>query len=181
MRAIVIIGVQGTGKSTYCKKLEAENPKMKRVTKDDIRFAMFDLHNYNGETYDRLHEEYGETLEKIYWMYVDTILKQGLTVILDETHHKKKDRKATLKKLKDTYPGIKVEAHFLYSSFERCWARNIKRRPEQIVPREVMRRYLEELVASFAGSLSKWKVSAKLAWEFFDTSEYIYADEFLDN
>jgi len=180
MRAIVIIGTQGTGKSTYCKRLEAENPNIKRVTKDDVRFALFDLHNYD-KNYDKLHKEYGDRVEAIYWMMIDTILQQGLTVILDETHHKKKDRKATLARLKGSYPGIKVEAHFLYSNFERCWARNLKRRPEQIVSRDIMWRYFEELVASFAGSLNKWKVTAKLAWENFDTSSYIDADELLDN
>ena len=179
-RAIVIIGVQGTGKSTYCKKLETANPKIKRVTKDDIRFAMFDINTYS-ENFDKVHAEFGKRLNEIYWLYVDTILKQGLTVILDKTHHREADRKDTLKKLKSNYPNIKVEAHFLYSDFERCWARNIKRRPEQIVPKEIMRMFLEELVASFGGTLNAWEVGAKLGQEGFDTIQYIHADDFMDN
>ena len=180
MRAIITIGPQGVGKSTYSKKLESLDPTVKRVTKDDIRFMLFDTNRY-GEMFDEVHDKFGDRLETIYWMTVDTILQQGLTVILDETHHTEAERKAALSRLKKTYPGIKVEAHFLYSNFERCWNRNNNRRPEQIVPRDIMWRFFQELVASFAGSLNPWKVIDKLAWENFDTQQYIYADKLLDN
>ncbi len=174
MRAIVIVGLQGVGKSTYCKKLEAEDPTVKRVTKDDIRFMMFDLNTYSGETFVGLHERFGDKLEEIYWTLVDVILKQGLTVILDETHHTKAKRKAVLKRLKDTYPGITVEAHYLYRDFQTCWERNIKRRKEQVVSKKVMRTFLEELVFSFGGSCQPYKAGAKLGWEFFDVIRLIY-------
>ena len=181
MKAILTIGIQGTGKSTYSKKLESADPTKKRVTKDEIRFMLFDLNNYTADTYEDLHRRFGGRLEIIYWMMIDVVLQQGLTVILDETHHTKKERKATLARLRVTYPSIKVEAHYLYSDFQRCLARNAKRRPEQIVPEQVMRRFQQELVASFGGSAIPYKAGAKLGWENFDVVRCIKAEDFLDN
>jgi len=134
---------------------------------------LFDLNTYKEKFVD-LHERFGDKLEEIYWILVDVILKQGLTVILDETHHKKAVRKATLQRLRDTYPGIVVEAHYLYRDFEACWQRNIKRRPEQILSKDSMKRFQRELVASFGGSCQPYKAGAKLGWEHFDVIRLIY-------
>jgi predicted kinase len=179
-RAIVLVGIQGVGKSTYCKKLESEDPTVKRVTRDDIRFMLFDTNRY-AEIFEEVHDKFGHVLDSIYKMTVDTILQQGLTVLLDETHHRKADRKKTLKYLRETYPGIKVEVHYLYSDFERCYERNMGRRPEQRVPRAIVRRFHQELVAGFGGSASPWKAGAKLGWEHFDVVHCIDACKYLKN
>lgn len=166
-RAIVLVGLQGVGKSTYCKQLESKDPTIKRATKDDIRFMLFDIHDY-GDKFEDVHNKFGHIVEYIYRTMVDTILKQGLTVILDETNHRKIERKETLKYLRKTYPGIKVEAHYLYNNFEKCYDRNMARRPEQRVPRAIMWRFLEEMVLGFGGSVSPWEAGEALAQEHFD-------------
>lgn len=176
MRAILTVSIQGSGKSTYAKYLEKTDSKIKRATKDDLRFMIYDINSYSKK-YEENTKLFGTILEETYFKIISAIIRQGLTVIVDETNHTRKERAVMLKFLRSTYPGIKVEAHYLYSSLDRCLARNIKRRPEQIVPESVVRRYYEELIASLGGSAEPYPAVEQLTKEGFDVVQVINAEQ----
>ena len=166
-KAIVLIGMQGCGKSTYAKELESKNPHMKRLSRDDIRFMMFDLHNYS-DNFDELHATHGTYLDYIYLTMTEVIMEQGLTIILDETHHVAESRRITLETLHDIDPDITVEAHYLPIDISLALERNAQRRPEQVVPEDIVRDFQQDLLSSLGGSWSLWDVIAKLTNEGFD-------------
>jgi predicted kinase len=166
-KAILLIGIQGSGKSTYAKELEDNNPNMKRATQDDIRFMLFSKHNYN-EKFEENTRRFGYLVEDIYSTVVETILAQKLDLIIDETHHQKFNRTGMVRWLKKNYPGITVEAHYLHTDLEDALRNNKTRKPEQIVPESVVREFHQELLKGFGGSWDIWSITDTLMYEGFD-------------
>ena len=113
-------------------------------------------------------ERFGSLVTDIHMMVIYTIIQQGLDVIIDETHHRKDDRKGMIKYLRDTYPGIRVEAHYIHRDYREALKRNSERRPEQQVPEDVIYNFHEELLASFGGSWCVWDIVTSLSREGFD-------------
>lgn len=145
-KAIVLIGTQGSGKSTYAKELESAT--MKRASQDDIRLLLWPTDNYNAN-YAKYHKKSGLTVRQMWLQAMHHILKLGLDVIVDETHHLKVQRTGMVKYLKEKYPGITVEAHYIRSSLERCLRRNAKRPEHKRVPEPIVEEFYEALIRSF--------------------------------
>ena len=159
--------MQGCGKSTYAKELESKNPDMKRVSRDDIRFMMFDINKYH-EKFEEVHEKFGTYLNYIYWTMAEVIIDQGLTLILDETHHLQEHRQDSIQLLRDINPDITIEAHYIPVDISLALERNAQRRPEQVVPEVVVRDFQQRLLAGLGGSWSLWDIINKLINEGFD-------------
>lgn len=173
MRAILTIAIPGAGKSTYARKLEQQNPKIKRATKDQLRFILWDTNRYS-EKFEENVERFGDLLDNMYLDVIDTILAQGLDVIIDEINHTKRMRLQMRNFLKGLYPDIKLEAHYIRCPLDVCLKRNKQRNAEQIVPDEVIRMFHQELVASFGGTDSDvWQIAEILTKEGFDKIEFV--------
>ena len=175
MKAIIPIGIQGVGKSTYAHFLEKTHNKTKRISKDEIRFLMFGLENY-AENFDNLHNQFGYFLDNTYYGIMSVIMAQELTVIADETNHTRKERKELISFLRSVSPHIKIEAHYLNASIDFALRQNAKRRPEQIVPEDIIRRFHQEQIASFGGSNYLYSIIEQLKSEGFDNISIINAE-----
>ena len=170
LKAFVLLGAQGAGKSTYAKTLTDENPRMKCATKDDIRFMVYDTNRYN-ERFDDNNKRFGVTVTQMHLQVIDMILRQQLDVIWDETNCSSVMRSGIVEYLKENYPGIFVEVHYLHSELDRCLKNNRKRRPEQIVPDNIIKDYYRTLTESI-GPMST--ASKSLYDEGFDRVKIIY-------
>jgi predicted kinase len=172
MKAILTVSIQGAGKTTYAKHLASKDPTIKKATKDDVRFMLFDTNRYS-EKFEENILRFGFRLDRMYEEVIRTILSQDLNIIIDETNHTKPERERIVKFLRGLNLDVEIEAHYLHRPFEDCWERNIKRRPEQIVPRLVMERYYQELIASFGGSADPQAATEALSNEGFKVVECI--------
>jgi len=175
MKAILTVAIQGAGKSTYAKKLESMNPEMKRATKDDIRFLLFDKNKY-VEMFDTNYTLFGDLVNEIHKKVIETILAQNLTIIIDETHHTKRSRLKMIQFLRSINKDIEIEAHYLHCPLDVCLARNAQRSPEQIVPEYVVRTFYNELSESLNGFPSNVDIIQTFLDEGFNNAKIVYLD-----
>lgn len=86
-KIIVLIGISGSGKSTYAKDYVEKNSNTVIVSRDAIRMALF---GYTEETYSEYYKGDISEREKIVSDFFDaqvwTALEKGLDVIADNTH-----------------------------------------------------------------------------------------------
>jgi predicted kinase len=81
MRKItVLIGISGSGKTTWASEFLAQNPNTMRVNRDDVRMQ---LTASNSRFLDKKGEE---VVSKIVDWEVRTLLQSGIDVLLDNTH-----------------------------------------------------------------------------------------------
>lgn len=158
-KAIMLIGLQGVGKSTYCRE-NLSGSKYQLCVKDDIRFLIYPDDLDFGDTFK--HEK---TVVKIHQMAIDTAIELGKIPVIDETHVSKRHRMAMLDYLKYHYSDIVVEAHVFPIDLQLALQRNKQRTGKKFVPEEVIRRCCNTLVNSFKRG---WPLKDALLDEGFD-------------
>lgn len=126
---LTLIGLPGSGKSTYAKKI-AEETNAVILSSDDLRFQMFGDANdqeHNAEVFAELHRRCKDLLSK------------HVNIIYDATNINQKKRTAFLKELN----GIDChkKAVVFATPYELCLENNLKR--ERKVPEEVIKRMRE--------------------------------------
>lgn len=127
---IVLVGIPGSGKSTYAKQLLEKNSEWKYVSRDEIRYEyVTDQEHY----FDHEYDVYKEFCNRI-----DMHLLNGETVIADATHINKGSRDKLLRTL--TAPIDSKFAVVIKTPFEVCVERNKKREGITRVPDEAMLR-----------------------------------------
>ena len=165
----MLIGLQGVGKSTYCRE-HLNGPEYQLCVKDDIRFLIYPDDLDFMQTFP--HEK---TVVKIHQMAIDTALELGKIPIIDETHVSKRHRMAMLDYLKYHYPDIKVEAHVMPLDLALAIERNSNRTGKRFVPEEVIVRCWNTLQKDLGGMVSqKSVVKGLLKLEGFD--EVVFCD-----
>lgn len=123
-KLIILIGIPGSGKSTYAKKILEQNPDWKYVSRDEIRYQyVSDQEHY----FDHEYDVYKEFCNRI-----DMHLLNGDTVIADATHMNKASRDKLLNSL--TAPIDFKVAVVMTTPFEVCKERNSKREGITRVP-----------------------------------------------
>lgn len=114
---IMMVGIPGSGKTTYAKMLKSTHPDWEYVSRDEVRYEyVTDQAHY----FDHEYEVYKEFCNRI-----DMHLLNGKTVIADATHLNKKSREKLLNSL--TAKIDKTIAIVVVTSFEECMRRNKKR------------------------------------------------------
>jgi len=115
----ITVGLPASGKSTWAKKLVADNPNTyKRVNKDDLR-AMLDVgHWSNGNEQFVL-----ETRDFI----VREALKDGKSVIVDDTNLSSKHQSRLESIVSHVNRGITIKIVLFNTSVEECIARDSQR------------------------------------------------------
>ena len=125
---IVMIGLPGSGKSTYGKRLKMTHPDWEYVSRDEIRYQFVtDQEHY----FDHEYDVYKEFCNRI-----DMHLLNGKTVIADATHLNKKSRDKLLHNL-----SAKIDkkiALVMVTDFKTCMDRNRQREGITRVPDKTM-------------------------------------------
>lgn len=123
-KLIVLVGISGSGKSTYASSLVRENPsEYTIVNRDKIRELIF---GYTEETISSYYkrDDLGK-LEKQVTLYEDTLIHEGLnlgkTVIVDATHLEKR----YLERFK--FWNVPIEYRYFEISPQEAFARDYKR------------------------------------------------------
>lgn len=112
---ILMVGIPGSGKSTFVKNITKTIDNFEVVSSDDYRKIMFG---------DESCQENGDILFRCIHTDIETFLKNGETVIFDATNIKYKDRKKVLdiaRKIEKIYNiHIHKVAYVMHTSIEQC-------------------------------------------------------------
>lgn len=143
----ITVGLPASGKSTWAKKLVADNPNTyKRVNKDDLR-AMLDVSHWsNGNEQFVL-----DTRDFI----VREALKQGKSVIVDDTNLSLKHQERLENIVSHVNRGITIKIVFFDVSVDECIKRDSQRSESAKVGAKVigiMQRSFEQRKAELANS-----------------------------
>jgi len=105
MKIFMMIGLPGSGKSTYIK----ENLKnLPIINKDEMRLHIF------RKDYDQANEIY---ISRISQYISDILVKNNISFILDETHLKKERREKIINRYKDKADIVGI---FINENIEKC-------------------------------------------------------------
>lgn len=145
---IILVGVPGSGKSTYAATYVAENPSAVIVGRDKLRELLF------GYTEATVHAHYQsdrfrereEIITQFQHSAITLALQSGMTVIVDDTNCNY-DR---LKSLVDLYTGYEVSVQFFDTPLDECLRRNEQR--SRVVPATTIAKYYE----SFLVTCERW-------------------------
>lgn len=123
-----LIGIPGSGKSTYAKKLQNENTVI--VCPDDIRLEIFG---------DIMDQSKGDYIFSIAWERINALLNNGKNVIFDATNYSRRYRRAIFQKAPKDTEHIAVVFH---PPIEECKKRNKARSrnvPEDVIDKMARR------------------------------------------
>ena len=134
---IVMVGIPGSGKTTYCKKLLEEHPDWEYVSRDEVRYQYVDDQEHY---FDHEYDVYKEFCNRI-----DMHLLNGKTVIADATHINKASRNKLLNSL--TAPIDTKVAVVITTPLSICMERNSKRQGITKVPDDSMYRMWHRFMA----------------------------------
>jgi predicted kinase len=136
MKAFVIAGAPGAGKSTYAEKL-ARDENATIISGDLLRTELY------GDS-----EDYPSWSE--IWSHIEDKVTEnvGLPLIMDGTHCRK-DYRAEVLTLLRSYGYTEVEAIILYTPLAICLERNSQRK--RVVPEHTVRHMFDSLEKSLSG------------------------------
>ena len=134
-KLIMMVGVPGSGKSTWIKEYKSEFDAV--VSRDAIRFALLK----DGEDYFAHEDE----VIKIFIENIIAALKDGATVWVDATHLNKKSRANVLDKVAQF--ADEIEAVWIDVPIETAFSQNDKREGRAWVKHGIIRRMFFSLEA----------------------------------
>lgn len=132
---MMLVGLPGSGKSTWAKNYIYEHPDTAHMSSDAIRKELF------GD------ESIQENPEKVFGlMHSRSIeaLNSGKDVIYDATNMTRKDRSKIIEKCPN---GVRIECHIIWEYIDICVKRDSKR--ERVVGEEVINRMVRRFQAPF--------------------------------
>ena len=127
-RLIMLIGLPGSGKSTYAKSLLDPEGKVKYCSSDGVRKELYGDENIQGNpqtVFEHLHNN------------VAMYLHQGYDVVYDATNVTRKNRRGVINKFNNV---ADIEAHIVWAPYEECVQRDKNR--NRVVGEDVIRKFL---------------------------------------
>lgn len=122
----MLVGLPGSGKSTYAANYKATNDRVRICSSDEIRAELGDVNDQTNN----------EKVFRILHRRIKDYLREGYTVIYDATNIHSKRRRAFLVELGKI--DCKKQCIVFRTSYKTCLANNAKR--ERKVPEDVIRR-----------------------------------------
>lgn len=131
MKAILTIGIPGSGKSTWAKEFCKEN-YYKEINRDDIRMDLFNLEFYNEYKMNRVNESL--VTDRANYL-IDLAKENNQNIVISDTNLNPKYQNILVKKLKDL--GYEVEFKLFdieyFEAVKRC-----EKRTDKPIPRKVI-------------------------------------------
>ena len=137
MKAFVMVGAPGAGKSTYVGEILKNNSSSVVICGDEIRKELYGDADIQGN-YVQIHDRMLEMLDE----------NVGKTVILDGTHYRARYRKEAIAML-NSYGYQDITAVVVNRPLETCMRQNFSR--SRKVPVEVIQRMHKSLQISLSG------------------------------
>jgi hypothetical protein len=171
----IMVGIQASGKSTVSNAIvdasrdhaEWWKPGFERTSKDDLRLLLG-----AGPGAFR-HQE--NCVHNIQRQAIRMALGRGQGIVVDNCHNTVKRRRDILEWLREEFPGIHVEAHFVYADLLECIRRNINEhgqphRHRLEIPEGVLRQFHGDMAQGFKNAMHDNAVVEKtLLREGFDS------------
>ena len=126
---IMLVGLPGSGKSTYAKKLSSVQKVTKYLSSDSIREELYGDESIQGDpnkVFRVMHER------------VKQYLSEGFDVIYDATNVTRKNRRGIVADVKKYCDSI--EAHIVWAPYTECVSRDKERK--RSVGEDVIRKFL---------------------------------------
>ena len=146
-KLIVMVGIPGSGKSTFAKHYseDANNTPTVWISRDEVRYSLIsDKDEYFAKEKD---------VFKVFAKKINEALAEGKNVIADATHINAQSRKKLLSSI--TVPDIQIEACVMELSLQECLANNEKREGRARVPKEaILRMYRQFEYPTFSEGFS---------------------------
>lgn len=159
----MIVGVPGSGKSTYCKKHIEDWGGGVHISSDEIRKELYGDESIQGNPEEVFSLMYKRTLE---------ILNQEKDVFYDATNIKRKDRIGILNQLP---PYVKKVCYVIWARIETCMQRDSKRKKS--VGKDVINRMLKNFECPFYDE-GYYHISVVCTEKF---NEKEYCEELVEN
>jgi len=142
LKVEVLVGIPGSGKSTYCQKLMTKEPgKWKRINNDSLR-AAFDFSVYSQENEKIIRETRNYLLR-------DFLLK-GYNVLIDNLNINKTHFKEVCKTVSSLNIDAKVYEKHFWVELEEAISRDAKREGSAKVGATVIKKWYKELNGSLS-------------------------------
>ena len=126
----VMIGVPGSGKSTWARNCEQQNEDTRWISRDEIRFSMLGP-----------DDEYFVREKDVYKKFAGTIaqtLVDGFDAIADATHLNESSRAKLFRAIDRTYSDYNIKCVVCNPGLEICLLRNAVRQGRCKVPDSVI-------------------------------------------
>jgi predicted kinase len=142
---VILVGMPGSGKSTYINSYECPYMYSTTLSTDDI---IEDIAKTYGCSYSDIWKEGISLATKLYDRYTAKTIAQGLSVVIDRTNLTKKSRKKIIDKFR--YYGYKITCVVFSTPEEKEWSRRLSSRKDKHIPREqldaMLKRYEEPTI-----------------------------------
>lgn len=148
----MLVGIPGSGKSTYAKQIVSKDPSnWVRVNNDDLRAMM------NGSVWSA---DYEKMVTDARNYLIRDALKRGKNVIIDNLNLNRRHFDDVCKIAKSVNTDVQVYEKAFYIELEEAMERNAKREGAARVPDDVMKKW--------------WKESGKTQFKFYKPRVEIY-------
>ena len=156
---ILLVGIPGSGKTTYAKEYVNSHLNTIHLSSDSIRAELYGNESIQGNPADVFSLMQKRAIEA---------LNDGIDVIYDSTGITRKDREGII----NVCPKFaKIEAHIIWAPIELCITRDATR--ERTVGKEVIDRMLKRFQAPYYDEgIDEIKIIKPNGWEIYDEHNY---------
>ena len=130
MKFIMLIGLPGSGKTTYAHLLLSQDPTLVWLSSDKIRGELYGDENIQGDA---------NKVFRVLHNRVKDALNEGKSVIYDATNVNRKNRRGIINEIKNI-DGIEICAHIVWAPYEVCVERDKLR--DRTVGEEVIKKFI---------------------------------------
>ena len=122
---IIMVGIAGSGKSTWSKNLLDNSPNYIRVNRDTIRMMLF---GYTEESLSQYYINLDKTKEELVTILemntIKSFLRKGYSIIIDDTNIQKKIINNWCKEISKDFPNVTIKFQLMDTPLEECISRN---------------------------------------------------------